>query len=839
MNKLLLKLLLLLLFINGYVSAQRKTLLLEKPIEIKDRIASIYQLLTSIEKEGILLTYSPDQINLNKTFHLPEDIRTVGALLTYILKDQGIEIKVVENKILLVPRKFLALSGIIKERGSREVIANANVTIKGSGIRTTTNAYGFYALKLKPGEYEVIVSYAGLGAANLQVVLEGEDQRRDVLLNTEMNLDDAYISVESRKINALAIRGKQIDLECGKEFSSVMGGLDAIGALQTLPGVFGATTNTVGFQVRGGSSDQNMILIDDIPVYSLSHYYGLFSIISPEVLKGITFFSSNFPSRYSGRLSSVADIRTRDGDMNKYNGQLSAGIFQASGNIEGPIIKGKSSFILNARRSWQDLLSNKLNQQLGFKYYFSDINLKVNYIPNQNNRFYLTAYTGKDYFNTVIDQEISTQEYRNKYRWGNKLIAFRWNNILSPLTFLNTTLTISRYRTETDAEYKINEALTNVMSSGLQEYGLKTDFSYYLKPDNKLSYGIGFNLTRFSGQNITARPEMLGTTAYVESDISLKKGYKIVAGLNYSTAFTYDHNYHSFQPRLSLSRQFNSKHLISASFSKMTQFLHQLTQAVIALPTEIRIPSSAAIKPENSYTLNLLYRYSPSNTRSFSFEAYRKISNNLVLLKPGQDFFSGFIADDPINAFLQGRGNNKGLEFHYKEQLKWLDIQFAYALTSAQLHFDQLNSSSPFPANEAGRHNLNITLGARLNKKISFSGAFAFASGQKITVPVQLYKNLDEAMGIYSSGLIHSYQIGGVNSFTLPNEYRVDIGFAHKKTFKNGNQRLWSAGINGLFSRSRSQYIYQTANVFLGEINVERYGLEGIIPYINLTYKFR
>ncbi|MBO9674197.1 MAG: TonB-dependent receptor [Sphingobacteriaceae bacterium] len=839
--RLLLRFLFIFLAVETCAYGQTEPSVLNLKIKLRKNRATIGQFLEDIESSGILLTYSPQQIKLNKEVSLTSRHATTGQILQELFKDDDIEIKLLDHKILLVAKKrFSAIYGIVRQQYTGEVIADANVWIKDTKVRSTTNSYGFYSIDIEPGAYELYVSHIGSESKTFALQVDRSAFRKDVELGSaDLTLATVEIKPDSATKNLAVKKPEQIDLVLTRQLPSAIGEKDIFGALQTLPGVVGATTNSVNLLVRGGTADQNLIIIDEVPVYNLNHFNGFFSIINSEILKSADFYSGNFPAKYTGRLSSVLDIRTREGNMSDFHGQTSVGFFHFSSTLEGPVIKNKSSFIVSMRRSWIDLLEKRSYEKFGQEVEytnFTDLNIKTSYILNRNNRLYLTGYYGRDHYSRMfnIDQESVIE----KTNWGNRLLAIRWNNILSPKLYQNTTFTASRYQNSLYTELDFNNLVPRMLISTITDYGIKTDFSFYLKQNLKINYGVGGNLNLFELPYLLSRTRALNTTAYIETETSIGQEIKLVTGVNYANTIVSGRIFHSLQPRVSVLKELGSKHSIIGSFAKMTQALHQITMFGIPSPYEIRIPSSSATPPEKSYIFSLTYRYAPAQGTNFAVQLYQKYAYHLLRLKPGQQMLFGFLAKDAFDRFLNGSGISKGIEFSYKKSYSWLDAQISYALASSRLKFNGLNSGNSFPADYNSKHTLSVVANTQITSKLSLSALFAFASGQQVTLPAILYKNLDETLGIESLEDNYSYRLKDINNYQLPNEYRLDVGAKYLKLLKKGRQRIFSVGANGLMSNLRPAYPYMSANTAIGRIQIEGLGKDGILPYFSFGYKF-
>ncbi|WP_367868742.1 carboxypeptidase-like regulatory domain-containing protein [Pedobacter sp. WC2423] len=837
---------LLLILAPVILNAQNRTGLLNTPIKISHRKGLISSFLTQVEQTGILLTYNPDDIRMNRKITLSNRITTVGELLEEILRAESIQIKEYEGKILLISNpRLITLSGFIKEEGSAEVIIGANITETENNNIAVTNGFGFYSISLEKGVYELVISHTGYAPVRVKVNLEGESIRKDIFLRSGVDLPELVVTKSQETRNNLNVGGDHVDLEAANKLPSFLGEKDVIRAIQLYPGVSGNTGGSVSMFVRGGNADQNLVTLDDISIYNINHFNGMFSIFNPDVLKSVDFYRSDFPSKYGGRLSSVLNVRSKDGNMEKYHGYTTIGLLYASSGFEGPIIKDKASFSLNTRRSWLDLLGAKALEDAGLYYYFLDFNLKLNYIANPNNRFYISTYFGNDSYRQKLDfpEELKISEsLRSTLKWGNRLVAFRWNSILSPRLFKNTTATFSQYRNTLDANLVSSlVGLPKRIYTTVKDYGLKSDFNYYLRPDLKLNFGGGVSMNSFifpvglsTDESITINT--LNLDAYIEDEVKIGERSELTAGLHYTGFKSGKTFYNTLQPRIRFSYHLSDNQVFTASYSRMSQFIHQFTTNGLSVPTEFRIPSSKNIKPETSEIYNLSYRLQAGKTTSFTVEAYYKNMDNLLALGSGQDIANGYFARAIEDRLASGKGISKGIELSYVQQLNWLRFQMAYTLSKTTGQFKALNLGQSFPLDQDLRHNFNIALNASLSKRLEISALWTYITGRHVTVPQNIHKNIDEVLGNKSEN--YTYIISGLNNYTLSNNYKLDLGLNLTRKFSNGHQRIWTLGMYNAIANSTSSSLYVSTGNPPDKVNILEQVKLKLIPYFTFTYKF-
>ncbi|WP_177428315.1 TonB-dependent receptor plug domain-containing protein, partial [Candidatus Venteria ishoeyi] len=478
----------------------------------------------------------------------------------------------------------------------------------------------------------------------------------------------AYTQIQNRtqmSMNEISI--KQI-----KSLPVFLGEQDILKSIQLLPGVQSGSEGSSGFYVRGGGPDQNLILLDGVPVYNASHLFGFFSIFNPDAINNVKLYKGGFPARHGGRLSSVLDIRMKDGNMKEFHGEGSIGLISSKLSLEGPIIKDKTSFIVSARRTYVDLLIKPFIPKDEYVpyYFFYDVNTKINHKFSDNNRLYLSLYTGLDKFGARYKNEYSQngEKYKDEddffLDWGNLIWALRWNYIFNPKLFSNTTLTFSRYKYETVIQTS-NQTTANGSTessrfyysflSGIKDWTAKMDFDYMPGPNHYVRFGagdinhtftpganqfsiqdIGFNNdTTFGSRNQYAN-EMF---AYIEDDYKINDRLKVNAGFHVTGFLVNGKKYFSFQPRLSARVLLSERNSFKLSYSRMVQYLHLLTNPTIGLPTDLWVPTTDRIKPEYASQVALGYAHSLPLDLDLSVEAYYKKMTGLIEYIDGTSFF--------------------------------------------------------------------------------------------------------------------------------------------------------------------------------------------------------
>ena len=788
-------------------------------------------------------------------------------------------------------QRSFTISGYIEDAASSEKLISAALIDTKSKAGVVSNTYGFYSLTLPAGGVDLTASYVGYKQQKFNFKL-----RRDTVITIKLAESDDIETVEisAKKQNRIENRVQMsqvvVPIEQIKKIPALLGEVDVLKALQLLPGVQGGTEGTNGLYVRGGSPDQNLILLDGTPVYNVSHLGGFFSVFNGDAVKNVTLTKGGFPARFGGRLSSIIEIDMKEGNMKEFHGEGGIGTLSSRLTLEGPILKNKASFMISGRRTYIDLLArpiiqsqnrkdnqaNGTNNDVDLRLSFYDINAKVNYRINDKHRIYLSAYSGDDGLSIGFkEQRNNSPNYTSTEGttdWGNLTSAFRWNYLISNKLFMNTTLTYSRFQFNVGSRFDQKQDTTlNYASakyqSGIRDFAGKADFDYSLNNKNRLRFGVGVTQHNYNPGAFQVNVKLdnskldtaLGnvktlqsveTNAYVEDDIQLG-ALKANIGLHAST-FTYGSTtYSSVQPRIGLNYLLKNDIAVKASFSTMYQYINLLTNEGFSLPTDLWVPSTDRIKPQDSWQVALGVAKTIKEDYELSIEGYYKEMNNVISYREGSSFL-GFDTDwqDKVT---QGRGNSYGAEvFLQKKEGKttgW--IGYTLSWTNRQFANDNpdlaINGGKWFPFKYDRRHDLSVVVTHQFSKKFSLSGVWVYGTGNAISLPETVFNAPNDVLNRFNSGGYNpKYEVvGEKNAFRMPAYHRLDVNFAFTKKKKRWT-RTWNFGAYNAYSRANPY------SVFLGEKTIKdaqgrfvanvptfrQFSFLPIVPYITYGFKF-
>ncbi|MGD1848264.1 MAG: TonB-dependent receptor domain-containing protein [Salibacteraceae bacterium] len=764
------------------------------------------------------------------------------------------------------------ISGYLQDESNGEMLIGATVYDLKSGKGTTTNVYGFFSLTLPEDSVRLRISYVGFETQVMEFYLNA-DRSLNVNLSGSVSLNEFEVvaSEAERMEEKSEMSTIEISMDKVKALPVFMGERDIMKTIQLLPGVQSGSEASSGLYVRGGGPDQNLILLDGVPIYNASHLFGFFSVFNADALNSVKLIKGGFPARYGGRLSSVIDIRMKEGNMKEFHGEGSIGLISSKLTLEGPIVKDKTSFIVSGRRTYIDLLAQPLirsQSQDGSTggYYFYDVNAKLNHKFSDKSRLFASGYFGNDrFYSRLRDRwDDGATEYESKedgeLKWGNVIGALRWNYLFSNKLFSNTTFTYSRYKflvgfseeeTSTGQQNE-TESISFDYSSGIEDYNGKIDFDYLPHPDHYVRFGVGHTyhtftpgINTFNSRNSGEAPidTAFGSSQqysheswlYVEDDVKIGNRIKANFGLHGASFYTGNKFYFSLQPRFSGRYLLRDNMSIKASYARMTQFLHLLTNAGIGLPTDLWLPVTDRVPPQQSHQVALGVAYTHRKKYEISLEGYYKSMDNLIEYKDGASFFGS--DSDWQNKVEVGRGWSYGAEFLLEKKVGKTSGWIGYTLSWTNRQFDNLNFGETFPYRYDRRHDIGIALTHKFNEKVDVGVVWVYGTGNAVSLGLERYNSLATFLGNDPSewgGEVEHIQER--NNYRMPSYHRLDLGVnLHKDT--RWGQRTWSFGLYNVYSRQNPFYLYFAQNSN-GSRELTQISLFPILPSFSYQFKF-
>lgn len=850
------------------------------------RNASLKEFVKLIENStGYSFVYG-EEIKISKKISLNVQKDSLCNILDKVFAHEKITYRFSGRYILLQkksksqsePRKF-TISGYVTDAISSETLIGTNIIESNQKQGTTTNPYGFYSITLPEGETCMRFSYLGYATEQQTFNL-----RKDTLLNIRMKntnqLQEVIVVSDKSESGTSATQMGAIEIPITqiKNTPGILGEADVMKAIQLIPGVQAGVDGSAGLYIRGGGPDQNLILLDGVPVYNVDHMFGFFSVFTPEAVKKVTLFKSSFPARFGGRLSSVVDIRTNDGDMEKYHGTFSIGLLTSKINLEGPIIKGKTSFNISARRSYLDLLAKPfMPDDEKYSYYFYDINAKINHKFSDRSRLFLSFYNGKDHFSANFDSNTNFEDGYNM-NWGNTIISARWNYIFNNRLFSNTTVAFNNYGMDihnyTNSKYPNNQntiinQYTSNYRSGISDWNYQLDFDYNPTPEHHIKFGTGYLYHRFRPEVMTSkitdtsngilqRDTLYNSTpnsqiegheisAYAEDNFKISSRFRLNFGLHLSLFHVQKQNYFSLQPRLSARYQLSQSVVLKASYTKMSQYVHLLSSTPITMPTDLWVPVTQNIQPMRSHQYSLGGYYTGIRGWEFSVEGYIKNMRNVLEYKDGISFLGSSSGWE--NKVEMGKGRSAGIEFMIQKTVGKTTGWASYTLSKNDRKFAKggINNGERFPYKYDRRHNINLTINHKFSERIDIGASWVFYTGGTATIPEERTAAIrpgnsskDSAFGNYSpNGLPF---IGGAsyiehrNNYRLPSSHRLNIGINFNKKTKHG-MRTWNISLYNVYNAMNPTFVYRSTDNN-NHVVIKKYTILPLIPSFTYTYKF-
>jgi hypothetical protein len=776
----------------------------------------------------------------------------------------------------------VTISGYVKEAGSQEQLPGVNVFLANTPYGAVTNTYGFYSLTIPKADSALVTySFVGYERTEKQVVLN-RDLQISIFLSAVNQLDE--ITVSARRESDYVSRSAQmsqieIPISQIKKVPAFFGEKDVLKVLQLMPGVQKGTEGQTGLYVRGGGPDQNLIILDDAVVYNANHLFGFFSIFNSDALKSVELTKGGFPARFGGRLSSVLEMNMKEGAKDKLHGEGGIGLISSRLTLEGPISK-KSSFLISGRRTYIDLLAKPLiaRQQRGDDsqvrpgYYFYDLNAKMNYNFSDRDKLYISGYFGRDKF--YADETSSTSTTKAGLDWGNATATLRWNHLLNQKLFVNTSLIFSNFNFGVDSysnEYQGSDEFSLRYNSRIRDLGLKTDFDYFPSPKHTIKFGAQATFHKFvpsalaiEGSFVTTPIETavdavntIESGVYIEDTWQALDALKMNAGFRLSSFQTATQNYIRPEPRFSAALRLARDFSFKASYAQMNQYVHLLSNTGLGLPTDLWVPTTDRVKPQQSRQLAAGFAKDiarPSLT--ITLEGYYKEMNNILNYKEGSSFLS--ITGDNANELswednvTSGKGWSYGTELLLQKKAGKLSGWIGYTLSWTQWQFPELNFGRIFYPRYDRRHDLSIVGIYELNKRITFSATWVYGTGNALTLPVARFTGVgDNFYTVTNNGKVYTSwygsrvsEYGEKNSFRAEPFHRMDFAVQFRKK-KKRHERTWEFGIYNVYNR-RNPFFYdisEETNTTAGNVTtvsntLKRYSLFPFLPSFSYNFKF-
>jgi len=749
-----------------------------------------------------------------------------------------------------------SISGIVTDSGTGETLIGASVKLTGSTtIGAGTNAYGFYSLSATEGIYELSISFIGYKTVKQSITIS-RNVRQNFVLSEDNQLNEVVISAEKKNDNVSSPQMglQRINIREINNVPVLLGERDVLKTLQLLPGIKSAGEGNSGFYVRGGSTDQNLILLDEAPVYNASHLLGFFSTFNSDAIKDVSVYKGGMPAQYGGRLASVLDIKMNDGNRKDYTAEGGIGLISSRLKVEGPIVKDKGSFMISARRTYLDafLALSPDSSINGNTLYFYDVNAKANYQLNEKNTLYLSGYFGRD--------KLGISEAFG-FNWGNATFTLRWNHLYSDRLFSNTSLIYSNYNYVIQNFMEDNDFQVN---SSIKDFNLKQDFEYSLSSSHSLKFGVNaihhtiapgkLTASESSSVNATTYENRKGLelAAYLSDEWAVNEKMNLAYGLRLSgfsllgagNFKTYDadgnttsttsykagevvENYFNLEPRISASYQLTPSSSLKTAYTRNIQNIHLMSNSTSTSPTDLYIMNSNNVKPEIADQIAAGYfRNFSDNNYEFSAELYYKWMQNQIEYRSGTDLRgNGNVEAD----LLFGDGRAYGIELFLKKRFGKFNGWIGYTWSRTQRQFDAINDGKWFYAKQDRTHDLSLVGIYKAGSRWTFSSVFVYNTGNAVTYPSGKYQINGRTAFYYTEK----------NGYRTPAYHRLDLSATLEGKPGRKLQSSWSFGIYNVYNRHNAFSIdFKDNPDDVSTTQVVRTTLFGIIPSVTWNFKF-
>lgn len=768
----------------------------------------------------------------------------------------------------------VTVSGHISDAASGETLIGAGV--KSGTLGAVTNNYGFYTLTRPQGQ-RVELTYSYVGYEDAVVVLDLiRDTTLNIALKANSQIQEAVVSAQKESgIQATKMSAIEIPMNLIENTPTLFGEADVLKTVQLMPGVQSGVEGFSGIHVRGGGPDENLLLLDGISLYNTEHLLGLFSIFQPEAVKKVTLFKGSFPARYGGRTSSIIDVRTNDGNMQKTHGTIGVGLLSDKFHLEGPLFKGKTSYSISARGMHTILFAPALAlMKVPANYFFYDLNGKVTHKFGDRDRLFLSAYNGQDafYYNDLgqdTHQDNFSWNSKTRINWGNTLASLRWNHVFNGRLFANATAAWTDYRMI--MQYNTSEKdrsttppgtynYTFDYRSGLRDLTGKLDFDYTPSPRHQMKFGAEYVYHTYIPETLTnveyetsAGKTLLDTTItnnkkgnrygheisfYAEDDFMIGDCLTLNPGFRLALFSTSGKTYVAPEPRMSAKVDFGGGYSAKLAYSRMSQYVHLLSSSMITLPIDLWVPITKDIRPVTADQYSAGFYYNGLRSWEFSVEGYWKQMDNILEYKDGISFLAN--SNQWEDKVEMGQGRAFGIELFIQKTMGRTTGWLGYTLAKSDRIFPsgKINNGIRYPYRYDRRHNISLVVNHKFTDRIDMSGTWTFASGGTTTIPER-----ETAVLTPDGGLVQVDYAPHRNNYRLPPSHRLNLAVNLHRPCKRG-ESIWSFSIYNVYCRLNPNFVFSSqAHTYDGAVytrkqQLTRLTLLPFIPSFSYTRNF-
>ncbi len=858
-----------------------------KLISLKTSKGTIRQILDELkDRTDCVFTYSSARVNLDEEVYIGRRKKSINEILETIFEKQPIVPHFKEDKRIILAydiykNQFLAtttiLNGFIKDKATGEPLIGASIYNVKNQIGSLSNDFGYFQFQVNQEVDTVTFSYLGYKPRSIPIKKLKKELFSLFLTPEPLKIDDVIIERKTYERSSSDLSSNHYFNEAElKNRRGTLGENDPFQTIFSLPGVQSGHEAQNNIFVRGGGPDQNLIMMDGVPMYETSHLLGLTSVFNADAVKNIQLFKQAFPSAYGGRLSSVVNFHIAEGNLKEHKFGVGISPLSTRVSAEGPLAKGITSYNLTVRKSLLDLVVDPIaarvqaNNTTKSDISFYDINAKVHHNLSDGSNLDINAYVGNDNISIRRDEEfngdngeIYTINNHDRIRWSNRLFNVRWNKIVSDKLFTKVQFHLSNYSNDSQSTYgftdqaspQSNGALDVLALSQIEDASFKLEANYFVNNNIKAVIGGG---TIFHKYNPSLKQSQIVLSdditeyrndidpidasewyGYGETQIDVTPQLHINAGAQLSRYLVRDKIYSSLQPRLSIAYAISKKQQLSISATKMTQYIHLLVNTGIGLPSELWIPTTDILEPEHSYQLSGSYKYEFSNRFYFTVDAYYKSLKNIVEYTRPFDLFNTYVNDnngtkiegnnDWEQFVSSGDGTSKGVELYLQKQEGKLKFVLGYSLSKTDRVFSELNDGERFPFKYDRTHDINVNFNYQLSKKFKFDAGWVYGTGNAFSMAVEQFPTIGSGTSLNADVR---------NNLRMPAYHKLDVGISYETLFRNSNRLRASVGVFNAYNRQNAFYIYLVEDPVEDTFKTIQVSVFPILPNFDVHYSF-
>ncbi len=855
-------------------------------LDLSTSSTTLLQLIKTVEKQSdITFSYSKERVPLHRQLQLNKSNYTIQDLMTEISQSLSLNYRIKKNnRVLLIGVKAIqngkqrteskVYSGFIIDGISGEPLIGATISNRKRNRGVISNEIGLFRFKPIESEDSLLISHIGFSSTKI-ALSDIEKQNAVIKLSPNIEFDEILIqSPNARKLETESNFNYYFSQNQLIEGFGFLGS-DPLNKVMQLSGIQSGREGQKNIHVRGGSPDQNLMLMDGVPLYETSHVFGFTSIFNVNAIKNVQVFKHAYPAKYGGRLSSIIDFKMNEGNVNEYKSSFGISPISIDLNTEGPIVKGKTSFNISARKSIVNTFFNEpIEQLLDFDdsdFSFYDVNVKLSHQINEDNKILANYYRGNDNLeiyqseNFMNNAEALDRKSYDKLNWGNQLLSLQWHNNLNERVYSKFSAYASDYQYNARSAFEFRKNTTAIeeanaldisATSRIIDFGLNSEFQFFVNNTLDLTFGTGIYHHRYNptlkqsqifldgNQQEFANDAPFITAdefyAYGESKWSINDRLTLQTGLRYTSFYVRQKQYHSFQPRLTLMQRVGDQHLLTLSATKMTQFVHLLVNPGIGLPSELWIPSTENLPPENAYQAAIAYGGKLGNAYKFEIAAYYKLMNNVVEYTSPFDLFHTFLNFSDIkikfdtnrdweNFVQSGDSQSKGVELSLQKTQGVFLFDMTYVLGKTDRSFSGLNGGKSFPYKYDRTHDFSISTTYFLSDKVNLHANWVYGTGDAYTLADVKYESLEGDVLLRASGR---------NNRRLADYHRLDVGIQALKRLESSTLTL-DLSVFNVYNRKNVYYTYLFENSVLdNSFQEEEVSLFPIMPHFSINLEF-